>query len=445
MKQSGFEKPITINEVIMDMDKKRYLLHAIQREFVWSPEQIIKLFDSLMKKFPIGSFLFWGLEKQEIKKYDLYEFIREYHEKDNKHNPKANISGNDNITVILDGQQRLTSLYIALKGSYTSRLPRKRKDAFPKRKFYMNLFKKSDDPDFIYDFRFLTDDDIKDETRKFKDKNKYYWFEVGKILGFEDLNDVHNFINKEVITKQLDSEATAFVFTTLTSLFEIINKENIINYYLENSQDLDKVLNIFIRVNNGGTKLSYSDLLLSAATAQWKNEDARAEITKFVDNINQIGEGFEFDKDFVLKSCLVLSDIPEIAFKVENFNNKNLDVIEKNWGNIKKAIELAVELVSNFGYEEKTLTSSYVLIPVAYFIMKIGLPSNFVEANKYKQERSSIRKWLVASLIKRVFGGHPDNVLRPIRNIMQKITAMEFPIFQIYEEFKGGEKSLKLS
>lgn len=93
-----------------------------------------------------------------------------------------------------------------------------------------------------------------------------------------------------------------------------------ISYYLEESTELDKVLNIFIRVNSGGTTLSYSDLLLSFATAQWQEKDAREELNKFVDEVNMIGRGFNVGKDIVLKSCLVLCGFSDISFKVDNFN-----------------------------------------------------------------------------------------------------------------------------
>ena len=98
------------------------------------------------------------------------------------------------------------------------------------------------------------------------------------------------------------------------------------NFFLEKSEELDKVLQIFIRINQGGTKLSYSDLLLSIATAQWKKLDASKVIHEFVDKINDIGKGFNFNKDFVLKSCLVLADIKDIKFKVDNFSSENMSV-----------------------------------------------------------------------------------------------------------------------
>ena len=103
-----------------------------------------------MRDYPISSFLFWEVEKSNIPKYQFYEFIRDYHERDQRHNPKADLYGESGITAILDGQQRLTSLYIGLKGTYTSKLPRKKWDddaAFPKRKLYLNLLSPSDEED----------------------------------------------------------------------------------------------------------------------------------------------------------------------------------------------------------------------------------------------------------------------------------------------------------
>src|SRR5207237_6524122 len=103
-------------------------------------------------------------------------------------------------------------------------------------------------------------------------------------------------------------------FETLDLLHQVIRRDQLINYFEEESQDLDKVLNIFIRVNSGGTVLSYSDLLLSIATAQWKELDARTAVHGLVDELNGIGQGFTFSKDLVLKTGLVLSEIRSIGF-----------------------------------------------------------------------------------------------------------------------------------
>lgn len=434
----SFQTPLTIKDVIGNIHRKKYILPAIQREFVWNTDQVERLFDSLMQGYPVGSFLFWYVNKEKSKTFQFYEFIREYHEKDNRHNPIADISGEEDIIAILDGQQRLTSMYIGLKGSYAYKLPRMRGNnplAYPKQKLYVDLLTPSEEFDTIYDFRFLTEEEVDEDHAN----NNAYWFKVSDILDFNDHFEVNQYLIENGLNS-LEKDKALFANQTLFKLYKAINETQSINYYLEKEQKLDKVLNIFIRVNSGGTALSYSDLLLSIATAQWKDKDARKEITEFVDEINQIGDGFNFNKDFVLKSCLVLCDFSDIAFKVDNFGTETMQKIEKNWDEVKKAIRLAISLVSNFGFNQETLTSNNAIIPIAYYLLKRGLPTNYVQLSSYEDDRQLVQKWLILALLKRAFSGQPDNVLRPLRKIIQN-NHDNFPLNTIIDEFKGGPKS----
>ncbi|TYS64350.1 DUF262 domain-containing protein [Bacillus infantis] len=438
----AFQTALTIREVIENIHRKKYILPAIQREFVWDTDQIERLFDSLMQGYPVGSFLFWYVNKEKSKEFQFYEFIREYHERDNSHNPNASISGEEDIIAILDGQQRLTSMYIGLKGSYAYKLPRMRREnplAYPKQQLYVDLLAPSEEFDTVYDFRFLTEEAAADDNTN----NLAYWYKVSDILDIRDQYEVNQYLIENGLSS-IEKEKALFANQTLFKLYKAINETPSINYYLEKEQKLDKVLNIFIRVNSGGTALSYSDLLLSIATAQWKNKDARKEITEFVDEINQIGDGFNFNKDFVLKSCLVLCDFSDIAFKVDNFDSETMQKIEQNWDNVKKAIRLAVSLVSNFGYNQETLTSNNAIIPIAYYLLKIGLPHNYVQSSSYNSDRQRIHKWLILALLKRVFSGQPDNVLRPLRKIILT-NHTEFPLNAIIDEFKGSTKSFSFN
>ena len=435
-----YETALRISDVIDEIHRKRYLLPAIQREFVWNPYQIERLFDSLMRDYPVSSFLFWKVEKGNVKDYEFYEFLRDFHEKNRTHNPKANITGEEEITAVLDGQQRLTSLYIALKGSFAYKLPRKRYDnerAYPQRKLYLNLTKPSEDTDFEFKFIFLTEREAQGN-----DENNY-WFLVQEILNLKEPGDVSEYLT-EYVFDDYSKDARRHANKTLFKLHNIIHEKVSISYYQEKSQQLDKVLNIFIRINSGGTILSYSDLLLSIATAQWEEKDAREEIISFVDEINKIGDGFSFNKDFVLKSCLVLSDFKDIAFKVDNFNKENMLKIESKWENITNYIRIAVGLVSSFGYNRETLSSNNAIIPIAYFLYKIGAKDNYTTSNKNLSEKAKIKRWLVLSLIKRSFSGQPDNVLRPIRKIIQE-NKKGFPLEDIIFRFKGTNKTLIFS
>lgn len=435
----AYETPLTIAEVMQDISTNKYVLPSIQREYVWDTDQIETLFDSLMQDYPIGAFLFWEIDKSRLLDYDFYEFLRNYHEKTGTHNKKVDLKGSDGVTAVLDGQQRLTSIYIGLKGSYAYRLKYKQKkndNAYPTRYLYLNLLDDAKDESNKYDFRFLTDDEYKGMTEG-------YWYKVGDILTMTQPGETSQYVLDHIaFAGAYTKEQTMHANNTLQKLYNVVHTDKTLSYYKEKSVELDKVLNIFIRVNSGGTVLTYSDLLLSIASAQWENHDAREEITEFVEEVNAIGGGFRINKDFVLKTALVLTDFTDIAFKVDNFNKPNMMKIEANWDNIKRAIKQSVNLVSSFGYSGETLSSNNALIPIAYYLLTIGMPENFVESGTTRDNKAKIKKWLIMALLKKAFSGQPDNVIRPIRDIIRENGTGDFPISQIIDRFKGTNKSI---
>ena len=314
----GFETPITIEKVIQGMQENKYVLPAIQREFVWDAEQIEKLFDSLMRGYPIGSFLFWKIEPDHLKDFQFYRFMDRFHERDYRHNEPIELVGGNSVTAVLDGQQRLTALNIGLKGWYANKMPYYRWNsdyAFPEKRLYLNLLNPPDENGNAYEFKMLQDKEVTNI------EGKKYWFRVSEIFKFKELQDAMYYC----IENGLTADKRTFPSSALMELYRIIKEKPLINYFLEESQDLDKVLNIFIRVNSGGTVLSYSDMLLSIATAAWKKIDARKAIYELVEDLNDIGEKFTLSKDFVLKSCLVLCDIPAIEFL--GFNSQ----VQQSW------------------------------------------------------------------------------------------------------------------
>lgn len=437
----SYQTALTIAEVIQEIDRKKYVLPSIQREFVWGTDQIELLFDSLMRDYPIHSFLFWNVPKNKTNEFKFYEFLREYHQKDRRHNPKADTKGSGDIMAVLDGQQRLTSLYIGLKGTYAYKISYKRRDnpaAYPKRKLYLNLLCPANEVDLNYDFRFLTDTEAEEKNEN------CFWFPVGDILDMKESYEVMEYLTDHDLTliqKPEDKEKAKFANRTLTKLFQVIHVTPTISYYLENSVELDKVLNIFIRVNRGGTTLSYSDLLLSFATAQWEKRDAREEINQFVDEINDIGNGFQISKDLVLKACLVLCDFSDISFKVDNFNKTNMLLIEERWEELKAVIRSAVSFIASLGFSRENLTSNNVIIPIAYYLQTIGNPVHYSESKAYEKDRLLVKKWLVATLLKRVFSFAPDGVLKPIREMI-KANPEHFPLDKIVRYFRGGNRNL---
>lgn len=410
-----------IRDIVLDDINRIMFLPDIQREYVWKPDAIEKLFDSIMGEYPIGSFLFWKIREDKNKDWNSYEFVRDYDE-DDPHNNVANLSGiNKDIYLILDGQQRLTSLYIGLRGSY-----RYFHYKWRKTKLYFNLLKPpikgEDNPEELtYQFAFK-------EPSTVIPTDKEFWYPVGKILDFEDSEDAKEAVEKEIVS--YDDKLKSSGRKLIGQLHNRIHTQKLINYYEEKSDDYDKVVEVFIRANTGGKKLDYSDILLSTATAKWKNLNAREEIHTFTDEINKIGSGYEFGKDFVLKGCLYLTETLPIQYKVKNFTRKNLEEIEQNWDNIKANISSTIELVNQFGFTQKNITSAGALLPIAFYLLKHN-NHNFVSST-HKDDvnnQNIIQKWLTLSLLKNTFGGASDTTLKNIRDeILLQTSFKIFPI-----------------
>lgn len=405
--------PKTISEVITEYLNRTTFLPAIQREFVWGPYGIEKLFDSILGDYPISTFLFWKIKEENKNEWAAYEFIRDY-DSEKPHNKDANLAGiNQDIYFVLDGQQRLTSLLIGLKGSlrffYYS---------WHKTKLYLNILKapiKSENPEeLVYQFQFR-DNDIPNP----KDTNPQFWYLVGDILNFDDAEDAKKDIRTNLSAFTDDQKDIAN--SHIGRLHSRIHTSRLLNYYEEKSQDYDKVVEAFIRANTGGVKLEYSDILLSTATAKWVNLNAREEIHSFTDNINAIGSGYSFGKDFVLKGCLYLTDSLPIQYKVKNFSKTNLEKIERNWDNITDNIEKTILLVSKFGFNDKNLVAKIALLPIAFYLGKLN-KRNFVDSTDKDDVRNQIiiQKWIIISLLKNAFGGSSDTILKNLQDVINE-------------------------
>lgn len=422
----SFQSPITIAEAIDKIDKREYLLPAIQREFVWSSEKIEWLFDSIMKGYPISSFLFWEVQQDNINNYKFYNFLNEYRERYKIHNEEFNTSGVNSFQAILDGQQRLTSLYIGLKGSYAYKGYRKRwentEDSIPTRHLYLNISGKleNEEDGREYEFKFLPKSETK-EKEIYTDSNKNYWFKVGKILNYKGEKGQELFDNFLDLDEINNKESKSI----LRRLKKVIIDNQTINYFLEKEQDLDKALNIFIRINSGGEPLDFSDLIMSIAVANWENLDARKEIHSLVDAIKE--KDFNISKDLILKSYLFLYS-KDIKFKVTNFNEKNAKDFESNWEKIRKCILETFELLRSLGFTDYSLTSKNAVLPIIYYLYHKNIYDNFSKKAQdiFKEDRDVIKKWLHRVLIKRVFGSSSDTVLSQIRQTFTDNIEMPF-------------------
>jgi hypothetical protein len=435
-----FQRPITIKEALSAIQRQDYVLPAIQREYTWDTDQIRGLFDSLMQGYPIGAFLFWKVDADHTREYSWYGFMKDFHRKNNRHCPVLDVSQRP-VIAILDGQQRLTSLNIGLRGSHSEKEPRKWWDnpaAFPTKHLYLNLLSDAGENELglKYDFRFLT------PNRAESDRNEMtYWFRVSDVLEFNEDFDV---IRRLQALSLGNNQHAAQV---LIRLFVVVHRDGLIPYFEEPEPDLDKVLNMFIRVNSAGTPLSYSDLLLSIATAKWKEDlDARRVIHALVDELNETRGGFSFSKDLVLKAGLMLSEIQSVAFRVTNFNATNMKALVENWERIDRALRLSVELISQFGFSRQTLGADSVVIPIAYYVFKRGFDENYLANPSQQEDRERLRSWVCRSLVKSgVWGSGLDTLLLALRAVIQQNGSGGFPVVQLEAAMAKRGKFLRFT
>ena len=432
-----YQTAITVKATLDRIWKHDYVLPAIQREFVWNPEQISKLFDSLMQGFPVGSFLFWKIEPTTAKNFRFFDFSREYHQRDNPHCPPLGKAPDGPVTAVLDGQQRLTALNVGLRGSLAVKEPNKwwnNPKAFPIKKLYLNLLHEPapDEEGAIYKFEFLTDERAEVPT------SGESWFLASRIFEMAEPSE------PMVYLAGLGLGNTTCAVKSLHRLQAMVHSSLAISYYEEESQDIEKVLNIFIRTNSGGTVLSYSDLLLSIATAQWES-DARSEINTLVDALNITGLGFNFSKDFVLKAGLMLSDIASVGFKVENFNRANMKKLESNWSQVAETLRLTARLIASFGLSRDTITADSAILPLAYYLHIRRYEDSYLTTKSYVEDRKTIKHWLVRSLIKPgVWGSGLDVLLTGLRDVIRSASG-NFPDEVLEREMRTRGKSLAFS
>ncbi len=386
------------------------LLPDIQREYVWTYPEIEKLFDSIVDEYPVGSCIMWKTSRKNLNKQkpNLYFFLRDYVQKKSK-NEKAPEFFNEETDyyIVLDGQQRITSLNIALYGTFTS-FKGGSGNSFgnPKswitRELYYNLdfYKTGDDDDEKPKkrFSFLTEDDAKIGN----------WYKVKQLLSFDD---VDSYI-EELINAGYKKDSRH----DLSVLFNRLHDSTgggLIHYYCIVENNYDEALDIFVRVNSTGRKLAKSDLLFSTLIDGWKS--GKDNIEKLIKSMNSKGDKFCFNRDYLMRMALVLVDA-DTNLKIQSLTKETIADIRKNWDIIEQAAEGMVDALVEVGLSDETLTSYNATMPLAYFLYKGGKVKN-------DDDKREVKKFLSVAMAKRLFGIASNSALNNTRNALKEINC----------------------
>ena len=418
--------PLSAVQAISKMETGKFLLPGIQRSFVWKPDQICRLFDSIARGYPIGSILLWRVSPSGTKTLGFRKFDRDVQQGFLQTKPASTPPG-ASVTAILDGQQRLTSLLVGLTGTYQLR-------GEPHR-LHIDLDgedREATATEMRYRFRFLSNKMAATLVHSVLVRDLYY---LTTDIKF------NTFCHKRGIV--------GYRKTRMRTIQRAIHQNSVIAIQEERTDSLDRVLGIFSRINTGGTTLSAADLLISVATATWSTnhgQSASAMIRELRERLNSVGDGFTFSDDRLIKAGLVLIGLEDPKFSAGTFKAKNGKKVEAEWPAIDRALDIAVRLLSKFGLSSRCLVAQNVLIPVASYAYVRKLKPGYVHAAKYADDQSLIKEFVARTLLLPSFWtGAVDPVLVQSHKIIKYHSSDGFPIDRLKMELFHRGKSLELS
>ena len=391
-----------------------FWLPNIQRPFVWSEEKTCRLFDSILREYPISTLLVWKTKSTIRRRKFIDNFLPQH-----RHQLTAFYVPEDDKKkcLVLDGQQRLQSLYIGLKGSYEGR------------ELYLDILsgEVAAPDDVKFKFEFLEADKGKFPWIKFKDF----------VFSKQDMLTVAEGLVKHAGRALNDSEKQK-ISKHVALVFKAFHSDDGIAYQeldsIEN-EDLyteDDVVEVFIRANSGGTPLGKSDLLFSLLTSTWDNADDQME--SLLENLNR--HGFGFTRDFILKTCLTLLD-QGARYDVEKFRKKGVrQDIEEKWDDISNAIEDVLDFVrqKTFVQCDKALPSYLLLIPLVY--VRYHFPKQWAQAK-------DVETYLVRTALTGAFSGTPDQLIDLL--VKQLKTIGRFDLTEVFGTIRSENRSLELT
>jgi len=389
-----------------------FWLPNIQRPFVWSEEQICRLFDSILREYPISTLLVWKT-RSEIRRR---RFIENW--KDSlRLSDFYQVPDTKKKCLVLDGQQRLQSLFIGLCGSYNGR------ELF----FDVSSGDLAAPDDIRFKFKFLEPQAavypfVKFKTLVFTSLNPRELLQEIEPLSSSPLNEKQ----RDRVRDHLDRVNRTFRMDETITYQELDSIDN------EGLYGEDDVVEVFIRANSGGTRLGKSDLLFSLLAATWDDADDRME--DLLESLNQ--HGFAFDRDFVLKTSLTLLG-HGARYEVEKFRKPGVrEELETRWAEISAAIRDVLDFVrgKTFIQCDKALPSYLVLIPLIY--VRFHFPDEWKKAR-------DVDTYVLRSSLAKAFGGSSDNLLDGLTRKLSELK--KFDLEEVFGVIRSQGRSLEVT
>ncbi|WP_438040180.1 GmrSD restriction endonuclease domain-containing protein [Sorangium sp. So ce128] len=387
------------------------VLPDIQRDFVWKADQIRLLMDSIMRGYPFGSLLLWQTRHLEVA---YREFVTDY-QTGQTFVPRNKPAGTA-LRMVLDGQQRLQSLYLAVHGSYDGR------------RLYFNVTSgpgsetKDETGESLgaaYRFEFWKDDDANRPKRLVR---------VCDIVSWPPQQQSRNI--KAVIQDigLADTEADR-AEENMKLLRQIMHESGLVPAEVvdedapdaASAKSIDDILEIFVRVNSGGTRLTRSDLMFSLLKSRWS--DARMSFDEVLRDLGTKGHT-AIDKDFIIRGLLTVVGASP-SYEIEN--------IKSHWEEMQAAFPTfcnALRSTLDFCQSAHVgLLSASLLDPLASLFPVIYYLHHHPRGSVPDSQRDVLRAFLYFLLFNRFLSSKsPEARIRYLRAELEKVKGGELPL-----------------
>jgi len=414
-------KPMTLFLLIENINNKALFLPHIQRPFVWDEEQMIRLFDSLMLNYPIQTLLFWRTTEQ-IKARKFMTQIEWDTELSDYYDSEASKQGVDKMFV-LDGQQRIQTLYAIFYGAIDGPDGKTRTEAF----LDVTSGAGPDEDGLYYKLEFIADHPglpyfrINDLLTVQKQKNAE---EVADQIN-DQLDQDSRFSNG---SPEQNKERQKRVRRNISQLTSLLREEK--HFWVQTLDGVAEkypyrtVRDIFVRVNSGGTKLDAADLMFAVMKEAWEPIEELVEQTVSLLNESKL----HFDKNFILK-CIVTAISGDSKVDVEKFQDEGKDSllksIEVNWPRLEESFKALRDFIVNDlkVYGDRVIRSYGCFVPIFDFL--------YHNQNQDNLSIQKMRAYFYKSQLFNWYRAQTDNVINGIHKYVGKRIETGFPLTEI--------------
>ncbi|GIV30462.1 MAG: hypothetical protein KatS3mg028_1528 [Bacteroidia bacterium] len=429
-------KTFRVADVVTEIDEEVFVLPVIQRSLVWEEEKMELLFDTLLKGDSFGGIMVIEEEKDTKPLFNYRPFT-----KDGNFIPSREVEKlKRQQFFVIDGQQRLQTFYIGLKGSINGKV------------LYFDLFS---DYNFEYEFKFEKDENKLPKISKENNDRKiqeHFWYPVKELFKrLKDTNDEDQ-VAEEIIQKnniidvnkknQITRNIKAFYKNVITAETLGISKV-VINKSLPEIENRQRIVELFRRLNDGGTQLSSFDLVASILKGfSWEMEGF---INEMLEKYQDIG----LTQDNLIKLIFLLQD--NHAKEMASIEASDAEFAIQNRDRIKatiKALKDFLEFSKTYDYYKEGNRSFIPLFFISYHLFHKEIDNNTLlnYFNNYETGNTDyplMKNWLYHSLINGVFrskgvGWIPYKTgVRKLLEVIKNYKNKDFPtdeLFKVYIE-----------